>query len=163
MPTKREIRAVRKVLYERERARKMLDEARSIVVLMNFNPRGHIEQEDVRVTAGAGPLWFIPATGEVDPGVLEAAERSKRIAAMLRETRRELSDVDFDAEDKRNLRDALEQQAQALTKRAKAWTTPTVGDPETVAAGIHRHDAAAAKSYSKVFDYLDKDAFGGAT
>jgi hypothetical protein len=161
MPTSREIKAVRRVLYAKERERKMLDEARSIVVLMNFNPRGNIDQEDIRVTAGAGPLWFIPATGEVDPGVLEAADRSKRIAAMLRDTRRELKDVDFDADDKRNLRDALEQQAQALIKRAKAWTAPTVGDPEAIAADIHRHDAAAANSYSKVFAYLDENAFEG--
>jgi hypothetical protein len=161
MPKKREIKAVRKVLYDRERSRKMLDEAKSIVVLMNFNYRGNLEPDDIRVSPGAGPIWFVPSTGAVDPGVLEAAERSKRIAAMLRETRRELKDVDFDGGDKRDLREALEQQAQALVKRANAWTAPTVDNPERVAAEIHRHDAAAARSYAKVFKYLDKDAFGG--
>jgi hypothetical protein len=161
MPKKREIKAVRRVLYERERSRKMLDEARSIVVLMNFNYRGSIPQDDIRVTAGAGPIWFVPSTGAVDPGVLEAADRCRRIAAMLRDTRRELKGVDFNADDKRALREGLEQQAQALVKRAKAWTSPAVGNSDAVARDINRHDAAAANAYKEVFEYLDKNAFGG--
>lgn len=161
MATDREIKAVRRVLYDRKRMRKMLTEARSIDVLMNLDPRGTLPPDDIRVSPGYGPLWFVPGTGAVDPGVLEAAERSKRVAGLLRDTRRELKEVEFDPEDKRWLRRALDEHAKALVKRADAWSAPTVGNPGKIAKDINRHDAAAADSYRKVLKYLDRKAFEG--
>jgi hypothetical protein len=155
----REIRAVRKVLYDRKRMRKLVTEARSIDVLMNTDPYASLDSDDVRVTAGAGPIWFVPGTGEIDPGVLEAADRCRRIATLLRQIRRELADVDFDADDKRHLREALDEHAKAWVARAEIWSRPQrPSDPAADAAEISRHDAKATRNYAKVKAYLDRDA-----
>lgn len=159
MASKREIKAVRRVLYDRKRLREMLGEIRSIDVLMNTNPNLALPADDIRVSAGAGPVWFVLATGEIDPGVLEAARRTKRVAQLLRETRRELKDVDFDPDDRRELRKALDEQAKAMIVRADAWSTKGGDDPRAAAAKINRHDAEALRSYGKVSAYLDKRAF----
>ena len=162
MASRREVKAVRKVLYDRKRLRKMVIEARSIDVLMNTDPYGRLEPDDVRVTAGAGPIWFLPSTGEVDPGVLEAADRSRRIAGFLREIRRDLGDVVFDGDDKRVLREALDEQAKAWIARAAVWSRPR--RPSDLAADadeISRHDAKATRNYAKVEAYLDRDAAEG--
>lgn len=162
MASKAEIRAVRKVLYDRGRLRELLDEVRSIDVLMNTDPRANLPPDDIRVSAGSGPVWVIPSTGEIDPGVLEAAARCRRVAELLRATRAELSDVDFDDGDRRQLSTALDQHAKAWIARARAWSAPgPPDDVRAVAKEINRHDAKAVLAYARVEQYLDRDALNG--
>ncbi len=158
MATEREVKAVRRVLYNRGRMRLLLTEVRSIDVLMNLDPYASLSPDDTRVAAGSGPHWFL-SSGEVDPGVLEAASRCQRVAALLRDTRRELKDVDFDRADKRELRNALEEHAKAWIARADAWSRPGSPDVATMGAAINSHDAASLRSYHRVDAYLDSDAF----
>jgi hypothetical protein len=162
MARQSEIKAVRRVLYERKRLRKMLTEVRSIEVLMNTDPNRPIPPDDIRVNAGDGPTWVL-LNGEVDPAVLEAAERGRRVAKLLRETSRDLKDVDFDRDDKRELRNALDAHAKAWVARADAWSAPaaTALDPPKAAAQISRHDEKALRSYHEVRDYLDERAGAG--
>lgn len=162
MASEAEIRAVREVLYDRKRLRRLLDEVRSIDVLMNTNPYATLPPDDVRVTAGSGPTWVIPSTGALDPAVLEAADRCGRVAKLLRETRQDLAAVDFDRSDKRHLREALEQHAKAWVARARAWRAPgPPADVESAAREINRHDADAVRSYARAEEYLDRRALDG--
>lgn len=152
---------MRKVLYDRKRLRKMMDEVRSIDVLMNTGPNAAIAPDDVRVPGG-GPRWLVgEGDGELDPSVAEAADRCRRLAKLLRTTRQELKDVEFDHDDKRELRNALEQQAKAWTARADAWSAPTAPDVGTAVKEISRHDKESISSYAKVDRYLDRNAFAG--
>lgn len=158
MASRREIKAVRKVLYKHARLREMLDEVRSIDVLMNTGGKVELAPDDVRV-AGGGPRWVV---GEVDPildpGVAEAADRCRRLAKLLRETSRELKDVEFDAADKRELRNALEAHARAWIARGDAWRTLPAPDIRDAVKEIGRHDGEAIRSYAKVDPYLDRNA-----
>lgn len=162
MAKKKEIKAVHRVLYDRKRLREMLTEVRSIEVLMNTNPDQPIPPDDIRVNAGDGPTWVL-LNGELDPAVLEAAERGRRVAKLLRETSRDLRDVDFDRDDKRQLRHALDEHAKAWLARADAWTAPADAalDPPKAAAQINRHDEQALRSYREVRGYLDERAGEG--
>jgi hypothetical protein len=155
MATNREIRAVRRVLYDRRRLRKLDAHLRSIDVLMNFDSHTTLSPDDIRVSPGSGPAWFVPATGELDPGVSEAAERCKRVAGILREIRRELAGVSFDGADKRHLRDALEAQAKAFSARAKAWAAPGRPDADAEASKISGHEADSLRNFKRVKPYLD--------
>jgi len=157
MARKREIKAVRRVLYDRDRLRRMLDEVRSIDVLMNTGPNAAIAPDSAQVPEG-GPLWYLP-DGSIEPAVLEAADRCRRIASLLRETRRGLKDVDFNADDKRELRNALDAQAKAWIARGKTWSEPgPPTDVDAAVADINRHDMDSIRSYQRVQDYVDRDA-----
>jgi len=162
MASKAEVRAVRRVLYDRERLRRMLTEVRSIDILMNTNANAPLPPDDIRVNSGDGPTWVLLGTGEVDPAVVEAAARCRRVAELLRETRRALKHVDFDRGDRRALRAALDEHAQAWIARADAWVAPRGAvDPAVAAAAINRHDARATREYRRVRPYLDGTAFEG--
>jgi hypothetical protein len=154
MASNREIRAVRKVLYNHRRLRKLDSHLTSIDVLMNFNVNATLPPDDVRVAPGAGPTWFIPATGELNSGVREAAERCDRVAGLLREIRRELAGVRFDGADKRHLRGALEAQAKAFSARSRIWGAPERPDAEAQAREIVRHEADALRNFKRVKPYL---------
>ncbi len=158
MARRGDIEAVRRVLYDRKRVRKMLDQARRIDALMNTDPRASLAPDDPRVVAGGGPAWIVPTTGELDPAVAEAAMRCRRLADLLRDARRELKDVDFDHDDKRELRRALDAHASAWVARGDAWAAVGVETVDLDAAvdRINRHDIDAARSYHKVLDYLDR-------
>jgi hypothetical protein len=161
MASKAEVRAVRRVLYDRERLRRMLTEVRSIDILMNTNQNASLPPDDIRVTAGDGPTWVL-LDGSMDPGVLEAAARCRRVAELLRQTRRALKDVDFDPGDRRRLRAALGEHARAWIARADAWSAPRGAvDPAVAADQINRHDASAMRGYRKVRAYLDGRALEG--
>ena len=123
MATDDEITRVWKVLYEPARTRRLFDHLESVEVLMNLDPGRPLDPHDVKVFPGSGPLWFIPATGKLNSSVVEAANRCDKIAALLRETERELADVDFPAADKHHLRAGLAAQAHAWEARASVWRT----------------------------------------
>jgi hypothetical protein len=154
MASNREIRAVRKVLYDRRRLRKLDAHLTSIDVLMNFDPNATLPPDDIRVAPGAGPTWFIPGTGELNSGVREAAQRCDRVAGLLREIRRELADVSFDGADKRHLRGALEAQAKAFSARGRLWGAPGRPDAEAGAPEIVGHEAEALRHFKRVKPYL---------
>jgi predicted nucleic acid-binding protein len=149
-----EVKAVRQVLYDRGRLRKLHTEILSIDVEMNLNPTAKLDPNDIRGRAGSGPSWVIPATGEVDRGVTEAARRCQKVAALLRETSRDLADVSFPRADKRALRTALEEHAKAWSTRGRIWAAPGRPDADAAVAEITRHHAAAIRSYERVKPYL---------
>jgi hypothetical protein len=149
-----EVKAVRKVLYDRTRLRKLYAEISSIDVEMNLDPERELDPNDIRGDAGSGPNWVIPATGQVDPGVTEAAKRCAKVAALLRQTSRDLADVSFPRADKRALRDALEEQAKAWSARGRIWAAPGRPDVQAAVKEINTHHAAAIKSYARVTKYL---------
>jgi hypothetical protein len=129
MPSNKDIHAAREVLYDKDRRQKLKNELDSIVVLMNFDPGQPIAYNDPRVQPGAGPLWFVPANGAVDPAVLEAADRCDKVAAILRKMRDEIGDLDIDHDDRDHLKKGLNQQAKAWTTRGILWRDPGNPDP----------------------------------
>jgi hypothetical protein len=145
--------AVRAVLYEPKRLKKLLTHTSSIAVLMNLDPDQQIPFGDLRVHPGAGPNWFIPLSGQISPAVLEAANRCDRIADLLLETRRALARVAFNGTDKAHLRAALAEQAEAWKARGKIWRAP---GPNADAAGaaIATHAQASLREYKRVKKYL---------
>jgi hypothetical protein len=148
-----DVRAARKILYDKDRTSKIETEMESIVILMNFDPGEAIAHDDPRVEPGAGPLWFVPATGKVSPAVLEAADRCERIASVLRKTRERLGDADFDRSDRRHLVAALRHLEKSWRKRAVSWRDP--GRTEgSVAAEITQHEIASANEFKSVAEYL---------
>jgi hypothetical protein len=161
MANRKDINVVRKVLYEKSRVRQMIDEARSIDVLMNLDPNGRLEPDDIRVKPGAGPLWF-SESGALDPGVIEAADRCRRLARLLLDVRRDIGPLKIASRDKRDLRDALESQSRAWTARGKVWRNPAAPSVERDLASIVEHERAAARSYKRVAKYLDERRVGGA-
>jgi hypothetical protein len=152
-PSPKEIKAVRSVLYDRPRLRKIFDHLRSIDVLMNTNPDARLQPNDRRVKVGAGPFWF-EASGALNRGVVEAAKRCAQVADLTLEIRRDLAKVAFNAKDKQYLRAALDAQAKAWRARGRIWTAP--GDPNVAAAvaEISRYDGEAIRNYQKVKAYL---------
>lgn len=159
MATKREIKAVRRVLYKRERLRAMVAEVTSIDVLMNTGGKVVLDPDDARIPGG-GPRWLVGDDEEkaLDPSVAEAADRCDRLAKLLRETRSALKEVEFDSADKRELRNALEAHARAWVARGDAWRTLPAPDVKAAVNEISRHDKEAIRSYAKVDDYLDRNA-----
>jgi hypothetical protein len=153
MSKQEDIQAVRQVLYDKERRKKLKTEIRSIVLLMNFDPGEPIPHDDARVAPGAGPLWFIPATGAVDTAVLEAADRSEKVAEILTKMRHDLGELDIDGTDRGHLQEALDQQAKAWRVRAKVWRDP--GSPDdTLWRKIAEHETRSVHELKLVKDYL---------
>lgn len=154
MSKRDEVRAVRRVLYDRQRLRGIFTHLESIDELMNLDPGNVLAPNDPRVEGGSGPYWFIPANGQLSPAVVEAAERCDKVAGLLLDTRRELSDVKFDGDDKRALRAALQEQAESWRERGKVWRAP--GRPEVGVAldRIAKHDKESLRELKKVKEYL---------
>ena len=159
MASKSEIKAVRKVLYKRERLRAIAAEVSSIDVLMNTGGKVELSPDDARIPGG-GPRWLVGDDEEMtlDPAVAEAADRCDRLAKLLRETRNELRNVEFDSADKRELRNALEAHARAWVARGDIWRTVPAPDVNSAVNEISRHDGEAIRSYAKVDAYLDRNA-----
>lgn len=111
---------MRRVLYGRRRLRRLYQHASSIDVLMNTDPGRALDPDDTRVRGGDGPNWVIPATGEINSAVLEAARRCDEIASIFLAIRRNLARVNFDRSDKRHLRAGLASQAYAWRARGRA-------------------------------------------
>ncbi len=157
----KQVAAVRKVLYRRDRLRKLVEHADSIVALMNLNPTG--PSPGLGAPPGSGPpLWYVPANGKLDPFVLEAAGRLDKIADLLTQTRAELTHVDAPAADKRHLRAGLAEQAAAARARARAWRAPaSPGDVEALVAPITAHERASATALSHVTQYLQRVDLNG--
>jgi hypothetical protein len=160
MPSRDDIRAVREVLYDRDFRNRLKTELNSIVLLMNLDPGEAIPSDDPRVEPGAGPLWFVPATGALDPAVAEAADRCDRIAEILMKARRQVGDLEIDGGDKTHLREALNQQAKSWRVRGRLWRDPGAPDAEAGADEIFDHERKAVQSLKKASDYLKGDAFG---
>jgi hypothetical protein len=155
-PDPKQIAAVRKVLYERNRLRKLVDHLSSIEALMNLDRTAPpLKSGDPRGRAGAGPNWYIPATGKLSSSVVEAADRCNKVADLLLETRRALAQVDFPAADKRHLRAALAEHAQAMRARARVWRAQQPPrDWKRSAAPIVAHQQASLREYQHVTRYL---------
>jgi hypothetical protein len=154
MATKRDIRAVRKVLYDDRRVEKITTETDSIVTLMNLDPGQAIPSDDPRVSPGTGPLWYIPNTGAISPAVREAADRCDRIARIFNAMAREIAGLDIDRSDRRRIRDALKQVGKAWTKRGALWRDK--GRPtSTELREIVDHEKAAGELFKRVDAYLE--------
>jgi hypothetical protein len=138
-PTKGEIRAVRKALYRRDRLDTLKHLAREIARLMNFDPAVPLAANDVRNPPGSGPLWFLPATGEIDPHVLEAAHACDTVAATLRAIRHDVGQVTFPTADKQHLMASLDAEATSWTVRGAMWRAPGKPDVEAFVADVSRH------------------------
>ena len=123
------------------------------MLLMNTDPGEAIPSGDARVEPGAGPLWFIPATGAVDPAVLEAADRAEKVAAILAKMKRDLGELDIDRTDRGHLQEALDQQVQAWRIRARVWRDPGAPD-DTLWAKIADHETRSVRELKRVKDYV---------
>lgn len=155
MASRREIRAVRGVLYDRKRLQDLHTQTTSINVLMNLDPSVPLNPGDVRIQPGAGPNWVIPATGQVDPAVVEAADRCRAIATTLLDMRRELQRLSLDPTDRRHLAAGLAEQAEAWHARADAWSEPgQPADVDAAVASITVHEQASLRHFKKVTRYL---------
>jgi hypothetical protein len=153
------VAAVRKVLYQRSRMRRIVDHLDSIVALMNLDPAGR--SPGPGIPPGSGPHWYVPATGKISPSVLEAADRCDKVSALLLEIRDELAHVDFPSPDKQHLRAGLAEQAAALRARAKVWRAPAPpGDVQAAVAPIAAHERASLNELEHVAPYLKKVDLG---
>lgn len=151
----KQVAAVRRVLYDRRRLRRLGDELRSIDALMNADPARRLQPGDARVQAGAGPLWYVPATGAIDPSVREAADRCDAVAGLLLEMRRALSHVAFPASHRRHLQAGIAAQAAFWKARGAVWRAPRPpADPRAAAAAVASHARVAARELQPVRRYL---------
>jgi hypothetical protein len=153
-PTKSEIRAVHKALYHRDRLAKLEHLAREITRLMNLDPETPLADDDVRNPPGSGPLWFLPATGEVDPHVLDAANACDTVATTLRAIRHEVGHVSFPAGDKQHLMASLDAEATSWTVRGAMWRAPDKPDVEAFVSDISKHVDRAISEAKHVTAYL---------
>lgn len=160
MPKDPRIAAVQKVLYERERLRRLGDDLATIDVLLNLDPTATLSTNDIRGFAGSGPDWWIRGTGALDPGVAEAAGRCDRIAARFLAIRRELAPVAFPAADKAQLRLALAELAASWSVRGRAWRAGPGQNVEADVRAIERHLRASAAAFRKVRKYLKGGRLG---
>jgi hypothetical protein len=160
-PTPKQIAAVRKVLYERTRLRKIFDDGESVVRLMNLDPSALLDNTDPRWPAGSGPTWYLRSTGQLNPSVAEAAKRCDRIAGLLLDIRADLRDVDFPPADKQQLRAALAESAAEWKARGRLWRAPgEPGDAQTASASIATHQRESLRAFKRVTAYL-KDVHPG--
>ena len=147
------VAAVRKVLYQHARIRRLQDHQVSIVNLMNLDPGG--TPPGLGRTAGSGPNWYVLATGALSPSVVEAAARCDKVADILLEIRDELGSVDFKRTDKVNLRAALAEQAAGFRIRARVWGAPARPvNAAATAAAIAGHESESVRRLRKVAKYL---------
>jgi hypothetical protein len=146
-PTPKQIAAVRRVLYEPARIRQMRSDLSSISVLLNLENQNPSEI----VT------WYVPATGELSPGIVEAAARCRRIAATVRAIRSELAKLEFDQVDKRHLLRALDAQAASWQARADGWAAPgQPGDVDALVTTVAGHLRTAFAEAAHVKPYLKR-------
>jgi hypothetical protein len=146
-PTRKQIRAVRAVLYKRERLRRLLDDIHSIDVLMNLDNPAQPE---------GAPLWVYPANGQIGEGVAEAVKRCRRVAGTLRDIREELAELDVPDRHKHYLRESLEDQAKVWVLRGEVWAATDNPNVETAVKRLASRQRAAFDKARKVRAYLRK-------
>lgn len=153
-PTKQQIRAVQKVLYDRTQLAQMAHDFQQLNLFMNLDGPP-LAMGDTRFESGAGPDWAIPATGAVDVLVLDGADRCDQIAARLLTMRKGLSGLAIPASDKQALMASLSEQALAWQKRAATWRSRTAPDDVKAAVeAITKHQRAAEDELASVQPYL---------
>jgi hypothetical protein len=152
---RKQVAAVQRVLYDRTRLRRLGVELSSIDALMNFDPARTLQPGDARVQAGAGPQWYLPGTGQLDPTVREAADRCDKVASLLLEMRAALGHVAFPAAHRRHLQAGIAAQAAFWKARGAAWRAPQPPvDAEAAATAVVAHVQTAAREFQPVRRYL---------
>lgn len=153
-PTKKQIQAVQKVLYDRARLAQMAHDFQQLNLFMNLDGPP-LAMNDSRLEQGDGPDWVIPATGAVDVLVLDGADRCDQIAARLLTMRKDLSPLAIPASDKQSLMTSLSEQALAWQKRAATWRMTTAPDDVNAAVeAISKHQRVAVDELAHVQPYL---------
>ena len=153
--THRQIRAVQRALYKPQRLQRIKELAREISNGMNLNPNVTLQQHDIRNPAGSGPNWFIAATGAVDNNVIAAANQCDDLAKTILEMRADVDAVDFPADDKRHLKEALKQEAASWTVRGRAWRGAGSPNVDALVSDIAGHVNAAVTEAKHVGQYLN--------
>jgi len=141
-PSKKQIAAVRAVLYERKRLRQLLADLHSIDVLMGLH------------SADGAPVWVVSATGKPGSSLLEAVSRCRRVATAHRAMSSELGALSLPAADKQDLRSGLNEQATVWEVRARLWAATVKPDVTAALAQLKSHQAAAFRAAQKVSAYL---------
>jgi hypothetical protein len=154
-PTKKEIEAVRGVLYKHGRVEKISELVHNIVVLMNLNPSAVVPGSDPRYPAGSGPQWYFPDNGSLDNAVIESAGYCDQLAALSHTMRHEISNLSLPAADRRHLMTALSENANVWTMRARLWrAAKPPADPNAAAASIAQHVTASLDALKHLKPYL---------
>jgi hypothetical protein len=147
-PTPADLAAVRKILYDPKRHQQLADDASSISVLMNLE-----DQSPNRVLT-----WWIPATGKLSEGVLEAAARCRSIAAAYEQMKQEMQHVAIPAQDKASIQEALGYVAGCWQARADAWGDERPpSDPAALAKAINVHLGNALAAAHDVEVYFKQE------
>ena len=144
-PTKAELDAVRKILFEPRRQTALAADAETINFLMNL--QGH-RQEPV--------VWWYPGTKKYSRSVLEAAGRCRNIAAAYQQMSQEVQGAVVNSADKALIRSALGYVAGWWVARADAWSDERPPrDPTALAQAINEHIVNAYKVGHKVAIYFE--------
>jgi hypothetical protein len=144
-PTNKELAAVHKVLFEPKRARRMADDAASFSVLLNLQGQAQ----------GRPVIWWVPGTGRLSPGVLEAAARCDRIASAYQQMSAELAGASVNAADKARLRSALDAMAAMWLARSTVIGDPKPpADPVALARSLSDHLLQAYEAGRAVVEYF---------
>lgn len=153
-PTKAQVRAVRAVLYDHAALAGLAQDIQQINLLMNL-AGPPLPPDDVRIAVGTGPQWVIPATGAVDPAVLDAVARCQSLVKRFSAMATAIADLDIPRDDKRHLTTAVREQALTWSARAQLWAEPGAPtDPTGTVANITAHQAAADAAVKQVQAYL---------
>lgn len=159
------VAAVRKVLYEPKRLRKLVDHLVSIPNLIGLLQLTHGQgsswyRSGGNALTGKGvsalpPPWYIPHTGKLSSSIVEAADRCEQVAELLLEIRADLQRVDIPAADKRKLRAHLAEEAAVQSARARLWRAPRPpADPDAATRAIGLHIIRSARALQHVEYYL---------
>lgn len=156
MASDRDIDRARSVIYDPDRMKRLKTELSSIELLMNFDPgnASGFGPNDPRVEPGAGPSWFIPATGKLSTSVREAADRCDKVADQLLSTRRRLGDLNIDGSDRQDLRQGFKHLANAWRERGELWRDPD-GAKRSSANRIIAEEKQAFQEFKRVKEYFE--------
>lgn len=144
-PSRHDIRAVRAVLYKRDRLRKIQADMHSVEVLLNL----------AGPEPGA-PRWVVESTGQVGSGVRLASERARRLAKTLRTIGAEIAELDIPDADQKVLRKVLNTDAALWDLRAKVWSDPDAPDETAVNAEFRTILTQGRAAVRKASPYLRK-------
>jgi hypothetical protein len=156
-PTKAQVHAVQKALYEPARLKHMRQLRMEISLAMNLNQEAQLPPTDVRYPAGSGPQWFYPDTGDVDDLVLQGAHLCDQMAHALLAIRADVAKIDFPASDKHHMMAGIQAEAASWSARGRAWRAASKPDVEALVAGISGHlqtgiaEAAHVQHYFKPY------------
>lgn len=153
-PTHEQLKSLHRALYKPGRLQHLQTLQRNIAVLMNLNPATELPTNDIRNPAGSGPTWFVPATGAIDPGVLEAADDCDKIAQTLMAIHDDVAGTDFPDDLRAHVTASLNAEAASWTARGAFWRDPAPPDVEAVVAGIEAHLKIAAAEAKPIGKYL---------